>query len=52
MTTFLKAAQFQRMVRVSADPHETARQIADTQFRPEKTDATEQRKSEPEHAND
>ena len=28
MTTFLKAAQYQRMVRLSADPHETVTGVA------------------------
>jgi len=36
MSTFLEAATFQRMTRLSPYPHETARAISAEQFRPTK----------------
>jgi hypothetical protein len=53
MSTFLEAAQAQRMVKISTDPQATARQISAQQFRPtkEQSNGTQQRESEPEHTN-
>jgi hypothetical protein len=51
MSTFLEAAQYQRMVRISTNPQETARAISAEQFRPKEHSNVEQRESEPEHTN-
>jgi hypothetical protein len=36
MTTFLEAAQYQRMVHLSPNPHDKARELTAEQFRPQK----------------